>query len=187
MRDFNFFAPFQGEKKQSVNKKIYFYTLAIVVGGFVVISFGWNMFNLYKLEHDIKKLNTTLNSSNVQDKVKKAEDINKKLSILGKYDEGLLQVGEAIEGRNMVNSQILKKLNSTLPDEVSFKSITIGGSSISIQALAQTRTAIAEFEHNIKELDIISDAQIGAINSDGANDSQYSFDIKCSLKDVDTK
>ncbi|GFZ32514.1 hypothetical protein CSC2_30400 [Clostridium zeae] len=187
MNDFNFFAPYQGKQKQVVNKKIYIYTVSAVVLLFIVGTFVWNSINVYMLNRDIDKFQSSINSPKVQDKVKKAEEVNKKIDVLNKYDDGLTKINEGINSRNTISSSLLNKINSTLPADVYFKSITVDGSSLSIQGVSKTRTAIGEVQHNMKVLDIIADAQIGNISGDDSNDGNYTFDLKCTLKDVDVK
>jgi type IV pilus assembly protein PilN len=72
-------------------------------------------------------------------------------------------------------------LSSTLPTEVTFNSINITNTEISIQAVSTSRVAVGEIEHNLKRLDNIQDVYIGGISGDEI----YTFDIKCVLKDVE--
>lgn len=185
MRDFNFFAPYQGQKKQTVNKKIYIYSIGVILLLIVVGTLIWNSVRIHMLNSSITKYNKEINSSQVQEKVKIAEDINRKITILNKYDAGLTELADGMESNNNIKSEFLNDLNLTLPQDVSLKSASIDGSSINIQGASKSRTAIGEFQHNIKALDKIEDAQIGSISSDGTNGAEYSFDLKCTLKDVD--
>ena len=50
-----------------------------------------------------------------------------------------------------------------------------------MQAKSSNRTAIGEIEHNLKKLNFIQDVYVGGI----AGDTEYTFDLKCTLKDVD--
>ncbi|GKU32021.1 PilN domain-containing protein [Clostridium folliculivorans] len=187
MNDFNFFAPYQGKQKQVVNKKIYIYTVSAVVLLFIVGTFAWNSINVYMLNRDIDKFQSSINSTKVQDKVKKAEEVNKKIDVLNKYDDGLTKINEGINSRNIISSSLLNNINSTLPADVYFKSITVDGSNLSIQGVSKSRTAIGEVQHNMKALDIVGDAQIGNISGDDSDNGNYTFDLKCTLKDVDVK
>ena len=72
-------------------------------------------------------------------------------------------------------------MSSTLPTEVTFNSINITNTEISIQAVSTSRVAVGEIEHNLKKLDNIQDVYIGGISGDEI----YTFDIKCVLKDVE--
>ena len=44
--DINFFAPYEGRKKEQKNKNIYVYSLAGFLGVVVVGSFAWNTTNI---------------------------------------------------------------------------------------------------------------------------------------------
>ncbi|WP_160675226.1 PilN domain-containing protein [Clostridium sp. C8-1-8] len=187
MNDFNFFAPYQGKQKQVVGKKIYVYTISAVVGVLILGSLIWNSISIFMLNRSIDKYQSSINSTKVQEKVKKAEEVNKKIEVLNKYDDGLTKINSAINSRDTISSTLLKDINSTLPKDVYFKSISVDGNSLSIQGVSKTRTAIGEVQHNMKSLDIIADAQIGNISGDDSDAGNYTFDLKCTLKDVDEK
>ncbi|MDZ5010241.1 pilus assembly protein PilN, partial [Clostridium perfringens] len=87
----------------------------------------------------------------------------------------------ALKTREVVTTNLLDKLSSSLPTEVTFNSINITNTEISIQAVSTSRVAIGEIEHNLKKLNNIQDVYIGGISGD----EQYTFDIKCVLKDVE--
>lgn len=185
MRDFNFFAPYQGKTKQTINKKIYVYTSAIIITLLIFGTLTWNSVNIFMLNRDIAKYNTEINSPQVQEKVKQAEEINKKLVILDKYNNEVTQIITVMGASKYINSEFLDAINSTLPQDVSLKTIAIDGTNLSIQGTAKTRKAIGEFEHNVGSLENISNSQIGTINGDGTDGVEYTFDLKCTLKDVD--
>ncbi|GKU26424.1 hypothetical protein CFOLD11_32510 [Clostridium folliculivorans] len=187
MNDFNFFAPYQGKQKQVVNKKIYIYTVSAVVAVFIVGTFAWNSINVYMLNRDIDKFQNSINSPKVQAKVKEAQVLNNKLDVLNKYEGGLSKINEGMNSRSVISSELLRKINSTLPENVYFRSISVDGSSLSFQGVSKTRSAIGELQHNIKGLDIIAEGQIGNISEDDSSNGSYSFDLKCTLKDVDGK
>ncbi|MDD7795765.1 PilN domain-containing protein [Clostridium sp. 'White wine YQ'] len=183
MKDFNFFAPYQGKQKQAKDKKIYIYTLGLVL---IVVIFGtliWNSVSIFLLNRDIKKYNSSINAADVQQKYKEAEDINNKSSILNKYNASIDIINATISKKDRISSETIHSINSTLPKEVSFASITIDENAIDLQGSAKNRQAIGEFQHNMKELDIVSDAQI--INISDVDNGNYKFELKCTLKDVD--
>jgi type IV pilus assembly protein PilN len=187
MNDFNFFAPYQGKQKQVVGKKIYIYTISAVVILFVVGTFVWNNINIFIINREIDKYQSAVSSPKVQEKVKEAENLKNKLDILNKYEDGLSKIDGGINSRDTISSALLNKINSTLPSDINFKSVSIDGSSLSIQGISKTMSAIGELQHNIKSLDSIVDAQVGNINQDDSKSGSYSFDLKCTLKDVDEK
>lgn len=181
VRDMNFFAPYQGKRKEEKNKNIYVYSLAGFLSVAIVGTLAWNTTNILLLNSKIKKLNEELEQDHIKEKIVKWEDISKKSDILTRYDSEITKIIGALDTREVVTTNLLDKLSSTLPTEVTFNSINITNTEITIQAISTSRVAIGEIEHNLKKLDIMQDVYIGAISGD----ENYTFDIKCVLKDVE--
>lgn len=180
-KDINFFAPYQGQKKEEKNKNIYVHS---IVGFLTVAILGtliWNTANLIFLKSEIDIYEKELNKPEIQDKLKEAKELTKKIGILKRYDDSLTEVITAVKSREVVSTKILNMLSSTLPSEVSFNSINLTNGEISIQAVSSSRTAIAELQYNLKKLDNVQDVYIGAISGE----TSYTFDVKCVLKDVE--
>lgn len=181
VRDMNFFSPYQGKRKEQKNKNIYVYSLAGFLSVAIVGTLAWNTTNILLLNSKIKKLNEELEQDHIKEKIVKWEDISKKSDVLIKYDDEITKIIDALNSREIVTTNLLDKLSSTLPTEVTFNSINISNTEITIQAVSTSRVAIGEVEHNLKKLDIMQDVYIGAISGD----ENYTFDIKCVLKDVE--
>ena len=105
--------------------------------------------------------------------------------MLTQYDTALSDVAKSIKNRNNVSDELLNKINSTIPSEITFKNLVVVNNTLSIQGTASNRTSIAELEHNLKQLTIMDDTYVNSIKNAGAVEGEYSFDIKCVLKDVD--
>ncbi|MDV4149365.1 PilN domain-containing protein [Clostridium sp. AL.422] len=181
IKDMNFFAPYQGQKKEQKNKNIYVYSLVGFLSVVVVGSLAWNSVNIILVNNKIKTYNEKLEEKVIKEKLAKWDDISKKNSILTRYDNELSNIVDSLNTREVVTTEILDKLSSTLPTEVTFNSISITNTEISIQAVSTSRVAIGEIEHNLKNLNNVQDVYIGGISGD----ENYTFDIKCVLKDVE--
>lgn len=180
MTDMNFFVPYQGQKKEEKNKNIYVYSIAGFLSVAIVGTFAWNTTNLLILNSKIKSYNSKLEKTEVKEKLEKWNEISKKNDILTKYNTGLNEIIGALETRQVVTTGVLNKLSSCLPSEVAFNNINIDNKEINIKAVSTNRVAIGEVEHNLKMLNNIQDVYIGGISGD----EEFTFDIKCSLKDV---
>ena len=180
MTDMNFFAPYQGQKKEEKNKNIYVYSLAGFLSVAIVGTLAWNTTNILVLNSKIKEYNTKLEDTVVKEKLSKWEEISKKSDILTKYDNGIDEIMAALESREVVSTDLLNKLSSSLPSQVTFNSININNKEINIQAVSTSRVAIGEVEHNLKKLNNVQDVYIGGI----AGNEIFTFDVKCLLKDV---
>lgn len=84
-----------------------------------------------------------------------------------------------------MSSELLRSINSTIPKEVSFKTITVEENVITFKGVSKNRQGIGELQYNVKQLDIVENAQVGSISSDDVGNESYTFDLKCTLKDVD--
>lgn len=181
VRDMNFFAPYQGKRKEQKNKNIYVYSLAGFLSVAIVGTLAWNTTNILLLNSKIKKYNKELEQEDVVEKIAKWDDMSRKSNVLTKYDAEISKIIGALDTREVVTTNLLDKLSSTLPTEVTFNSINITNTEITIQAISTSRVAIGEIEHNLKKLNIMQDVYIGGISGD----ENYTFDIKCVLKDVE--
>ena len=181
MRDMNFFAPYQGQKKEEQNKNIYVYSLIGFLTVAIVGTFTWNSVNIFLLNKKIKDYNTKLESPEIKEKLNLWNELTRSNEVLNKYNNGLDEIIVGLKTREVVTTDLLNKISSCLPSEVTFNSINITNTEITVQAVSTNRVAIAEVEHNLRELDNIQDVYISGISGNEI----YTFDIKCSLKDVE--
>lgn len=180
-RDMNFFSQFEGEKKEVKNKNIYIYSLVTIILVFIIGTLAWNSIGIVLAKKDIKKYETELSKEEVKNKVLVWEDLVKNESLLKAYSDELNIIIGNLESRAIVTTNFLDKISSTIPTEVTIGAISITNNEISIQAISTSRKAIGEIENNLKNLDNIQKVYVGGI----AGTEQYTFDIKCVLKDVE--
>ncbi|MZK51675.1 PilN domain-containing protein [Clostridium beijerinckii] len=186
MRDINFFKPYLGRNKEKINLKKYIYGTSTIVIIAIVGTLGYNTFKLFSLNNSIKGYNEKLSDSKMAEKLKNAEDINKQITILKEYDIALNDVAVSVKSRDNVSATLLNDISSTVPSEVSFQSLNISDNTILIKGLATDRTAIAELKHNLSALSNMHDVYVNSISiGKSSTETEYSFDIKCVLKDVE--
>ncbi|ERI94168.1 fimbrial assembly protein PilN [Clostridiales bacterium oral taxon 876 str. F0540] len=183
MRDFNFFSPYIDKSKEAKDRNLYYAIGAAIIGIIIVGTFAWNSISILKLNNDIKSLNAELSKPDKIEKLKQAEELNKKQEILNKYYVGVNVIFNTINSNNAVSSDLLTSLSATLPGGVSFKSMAIDGQTIQIQGTGNSRTSIGELEYNLKKLGKFSEVQVSSIN--GGDKDDYAFALKCTLKDVE--
>ncbi len=180
MREINFFREYHGQEKEQNNTLVYSLMTVIIV--FVVYTYVGNMIKINHLESEIVRIEDELNDPSMQEKVSLSDEVNERLSLLAQIEAGLVEVKSAVDSRDIVSVKLLDQISSTLPSEVSFKSLAIAAGSITIQAVSSSRAAIGEVQHNLKALDSISDVYIGGISEMGGLEGEYSFDLRCVLK-----
>lgn len=185
MKDINFFKPYLGKNKEKINSKRYVYGAMIIIGFLIIVSFGVNTARIFLLDKSIESYNEKLSDPEIQTQLKEADNINKQIDILDKYDEALTDIATSVKGRDNVSDELLKDISSTLPSEVSFKNLDVAENTIAIKGTSTNREAVAELKHNLSELPIMADVYVNSIDTQSAVEGEYSFDIKCVLKDVE--
>lgn len=184
MKDINFFEPYSGQKKEKLNFKIYIYGSISVALILVIGSLTFNSIRIFMLNKEIKSYNGKLAEPKIQEQLNEAERVNSQINILTQYNESLNDISMSVKQRDIVSDILLNNISSTVPSEVSFKNLNIEGNIINIQGVSTNRVAVAELEHNLKKLNNMQDVYVNSIDNSGAVENNYSFDIKCVLKDV---
>lgn len=184
MGDINFFEPYKGRKKEKLNFKIYIYSSISIAMLLIIGSLFVNSTRIYIFDKDITEYNNKLSDPQIQEQLKEAEYINNQITILTQYNEVLTDVAISVKKRDIISDTLLNNISSTLPSEVSFKTLDIADNTITIQGVSTNRVAVAELKHNLSELSNMQDVYVNSIDNSGTVKGTYSFDIKCLLKDV---
>lgn len=184
MKDVNFFKPYLGKDKEKVNSKMYIYGFVTLVGILIIGSFIVNTTRMFLLERSINDYKGKLAAAEIQEKLKEADSVNNQIEVLKQYDSALSEVAVSVKKRDNVSETLLKNVSSTVPSQVSFKNLDIVENTIVIKGVSTDRTAVAEFKHNLSNLPIMQNVYVNSIDTQSAVEGEYSFDIKCVLKDV---
>lgn len=183
MNDLNFFEPYLGKKKENRNVNLYIYGALFMVSFIIILSFAFNMFKLRRLDNNIQEYNNKLNEKSIQVKLKEAEETNKKIGLLDKYNVSLNNIYSKVRKRSNVSYDLLNKISSTVPSEVVFKSLSIESNTILIDGTSSNRESVAELKRNLSELYEMEYVYVNSINNKDAVLGEYSFNIKCVLKE----
>jgi len=185
MKDFNFFAPYTGSRKDF--KKEYFYAVVLSIGLILFITFiyAFNYFKISKLNSEIVDIQQNLNSKENVVKLKEIEDEEKKLALMNQYYDIVVKISEGINNKDFVGSKVINKINSCVPEGVYFKVMTLDAGGVQLQAEGKDRETVAVFERALRNLDIVKEVHIASINSPATEDENLTFSLNCTLKDVD--
>lgn len=184
MKDLNFFEPYQKNKKKDINTNKYVYSVAALVGVIIIASFGINTIKLLILEKQTQNINKKLNTPEIQAELKEADNINSQIDVLNKYNNSLTNISKSVSERNNVSDEILNDLNNNAPNSIAFKNIDVDNNVIKIRGTASDWVSVAQYVHNLGELPRMQDVTVNSIDQSGAVVGQYSFDMKCVLKEV---
>ncbi|SFD09198.1 PilN domain-containing protein [Clostridium uliginosum] len=185
MKDINFFSHYQGKNKEKKNNLIYIYGVAALVGFVIVVTLGVNTFRIYALNKSIEDYNAKLSAPEIEDKLKEAESINSQIEILTKYESALTDVSNAVNKRDNVSDKLLNYISSTVPSDVSFKSLDVKNDVVIIQGVSKSREAVGEMQHNLKGLPNTREVFVNSLDNNNSVSGEYSFEIKCVLRSVD--
>lgn len=185
MNDFNFFDHYTGSKKDF--KKQYFYAVVLSLGLilFIAFTYAFNYFNIRELNAEIADVQQNLNSKDNIAKLNEAENEEKKLVIMNKYYGIVTNINKGISNQNFIGSKVIDKINSCVPEGVNFKVMTLDANAVQLEAEGKDREIIAVFERALRNLDIVKDVHIVSINSSSTENTNFTFSINCTLKDVD--
>ncbi|HCW53494.1 MAG TPA: fimbrial protein [Clostridium sp.] len=185
MNDINFFSVYQEKDKEKNDILKYMYATLIVFSAFVLISVGVNTIRIFMLNREINNYTEKLNDSTIQTELKEANKINSEIDILNKYTKKLGEISENIESRDNVSNNLLISINEKIPSEIYFKNIEVKSNEINIKGISSNNDSVAEFQHNLKQMNNMSDVFVESLDGNDSVKGEYSFQIKCILKDVD--
>lgn len=185
-KDFNFFKEYLGDEKKDKNYTKVSIVVATIIFAMILITYTFNYMKIRNLEKQITQLKSFVDSTASKRKITTVETLEKKEEILNNYYDGVKEISGSVENRNIVTTKMLKEICSNTPKDISFKITSIGEDGVNIQGVSEKRQSVAEFQHNLKAIDIVEDVQVSDIseNTEG-NKKDYSFSLKCTLKDVD--
>lgn len=165
MKDYNFFEYYFEKKKEKNLKYLYFSAFFLVIISTIGSTYGWSIFQIYKLQQDIASQNANIDTNKIAQQQNQINSMKKDLEILNKYNEGVKLV-EGFIGTDIIDSELLKKLSDIIPKEVTLNSMDINKQQLNIEGNALDRVKVAELEHNLKKLNIFKTVHVNYVNDD---------------------
>ena len=108
MKDFNFFAPYTGSKRDFKKEYLYAVILSIGLILFITFTYAFNYFNISKLNSEIVDIQQNLNSKENIVKLKEIENEEKKLAIMNQYYGIVANISDGINNKDFVGSKANK-------------------------------------------------------------------------------
>lgn len=186
MTDLNFFSPYIESTKEYKKTGLILKILTVLILIYVVGTTVWYFANEIILNANIKNLNAQINDVSLQAQYKKANITLDKYNLFNKYNEGVNSTLDNISSKEIDNSNIMRTLFSTLPQQVAITSISVSSNTVQLQCTSSNRVSIAEFQRNLLQLDMMTSADVSGLSGDSTKNS-YAFLIKCTIKGVDAK
>ena len=180
-QDMNFFSAFT--KKKSNDKTILVLMAFIAaIALFILITCSYSLIatfiNHKQAEEYIAKLDS------LQAQVTESNLVNTEIDGLTKYNTLLSDLGDVAKSREVVNTALLDNISSALPSDFNVGSLEVNNNNIKITAIANNKTSVAEFQHNLKnsESERLQDVQINSITWDQSK-NKWNVAITCTLKE----
>jgi type IV pilus assembly protein PilN len=175
MSDYNFFndLSLKKEKKSAGFVVTLLFCILLLTG--MAGLYGYNYYIRTYLEVDLVKTNTAIAE------IKASEDLGRilhKKDILDNLESILSNIEVAnttIYNRHLVQENIFAMISDTLPMDVELVSIEMADGVITMEGYALNKPAIAEFEHNLRQMTSVSDLFLSGIVN---NESNYGFTIQ---------
>lgn len=183
LRDVNFFEPFIQQQRVGIKKNVTVYIVIIVMVMVIGVSYFWAYKKVEGIESEINTKESMLNSEKSK---KLEEEINlneESLNALREYYNQVESARNGIMNRDIINSELIDEIYSTIPKEVGFTSFSITDTSFQMQCQSSKRDKVGTFIYNLKNLEFVKKVYTPSITeSEVQGKTMYSFSVSCEFK-----
>lgn len=179
MRDFNFFEPYLTKKGQLTTRQLIVYISISVIGIILVILPIVNQIIIKRMENQMIAVSAVVESEEFREARDKVNNREKQIQEIQKYYKALESIDEDIKHIDLINDLFIQTITDRVPEGVFFQSINITQDIIQITGIAKNNGAIAEFEHNLRDVPYFENVFIPSIS---ANTGSYTFTISFKIK-----
>ena len=181
MKDLNFFEPYIEKRKFNIDKRLIYYSMAILLVVFLAFYSISNQIKIRRISRDIAKLRLTVEDEKIN---KKVEEISRKEDEVNEFKESLDKIkllDEVVEENDIIDDYLLESITSRMPEDVFFTSISIYTDNIQIVGISKDKWAIAELGKSLESIEKFKEIFISNISSE---EEYYNFTLNINLKDV---
>lgn len=181
MRDLNFFEIYIEKKEIKVHKKILYFTVLISTIILLLIYTIYSEIVIRRETKTIKNLKIIAEDPKI---LKKVDNIREKEIEVNQFRESvekLRLLDMAIEKRNIVDKDLLDKINDNIPKEIFLTSLSIQGGDIYIVGMSKDKWAIAEFQKGLESLEDCEEIFVSNISK---QEEHYNFSLNITLVGV---
>ncbi len=167
--------------KKRVNRDIKVTVALFVMAVFFVglISYvGYNYFKLNRIESEIGILNIEIEELKKDDNITRIREKQKLMNELKEVVNNLDGAAESIDGITNISEHLLAVIVDAVPRDVQLTTFAVQGTSITVNGVALSKPAIAEFQYNFSDSDTITNVFIPKITNEGG---YYSFEANLTI------
>lgn len=185
MGEINFLSSYLDIKRKKRMKvlHVFFFLMALLLP--MLTIYGINTYRRDYYSQQLANLERNLNSEELIAKVEHYNTSKKKLEILEQYYHVIYNVNQQIMQISHMGREVLEKIEGTFPQDVFIKVFISTLEGISMQGTAKDRIAIAEFQHNLKNLELFEVVHVNILSQESLIEDTIIFDIKCTFKGGD--
>lgn len=180
MRRINFFSPYIVRTRAGGKKAGVFQGLAIAVILILLGTYGFNWYAISRAISETQEMTAFMTEPKNLEAVKKYNETERKYNALKQYNGVLNEITSYVDKRDVINSVLLGDLNGTIPKEVFLQGTNLDIKALDIQGVSQNRTAIAEYQYNLKNLALFKRVFVTSIMTNQSEEG--STDLIFSLK-----
>lgn len=174
MFDYNFFEGYKRKKsRKSTGNKI----PIIVFLSFLVILVGiggFTFFTLVKTGAEIALLSTEINAPENQETLARITEKQNMIVQLQAMNDSLLTAPQTLDQKNPINRLLMDNMFNSLPADVQLTDISFDPTTVSLSGKAGLRSAVAEFEHNLRL--VVPESSI-AVSDITLSENEYTFSM----------
>lgn len=180
MTDLNFFSIYKTNRRY---ERKYIYIIAAAAGAIISVNLVWSTARILILNSQIKNYTEKYNSEEIQTKLKEANIVSDKINILNEYEKPLTEVIKAVNKNNLISEQLLIDISNAVPGDVSFTEWKMDNYDMTLKGLSHSRLAIAELEHNFKDIQQFKLVHVDKIKNGETVGDDYRFEMHMVLKE----
>lgn len=154
--------------------------LFIVLVGLIVVG-GLNQIKIATLNKEVKALNVVAGDPETNKKVEEIKVFEEETAEFKAEVERIIALDQSIQARDVIGEDLLKDINSKLPEGVFLSNMSVSGWQVQISGFAEDKYSIAEFGKGLTELALVEDVFISNITQ---VESYYNYNLEISLWEV---
>lgn len=181
MYDYNFFENYKYNKKSTVNTKglapLTFILAMFVLGGVTAYSFYQNGL---LLGQNILMTTELALPENVDtfSRIESKQTLKTTLTTISQDLNGAVTM---IDQKEVITQDLMDLIVLSLPSDAQILNMSISDNTISINGVAAQRSAVAEFEKNLRDTGVFASVTLSTINT---QEEEYNYDLSISLGGV---
>ncbi|RQD67242.1 MAG: hypothetical protein D5S00_11110 [Tindallia sp. MSAO_Bac2] len=181
MRDFNFFEHFEKKTQSSKGPRLSYTVVLIFVVLAAAIWPAFNFFRIYQLNNEAEDLRHTLETS---PDFHRFDIVDAKEMELAEKREQLQQMEDAvalIDEMELIDENLFFTIATSMPEDTALNSMSMSGTSIQVNGIAQSKPAVAEFEYNLRKTQMFQNIFVPSMSQ---QEELWQFNLNFELKEV---